>query len=52
MRGVVTWVTKTYNNISILITESGVADSGTSLQDDIRVDNIKVREMLKTKYLF
>lgn len=41
MRGLVSWVSKTYNNISIIITENGVSDNGSSTQDDIRLDYIK-----------
>lgn len=43
MRGLVQWVSKTYNNISIIITENGMPDDGKSLQDDVRVNFLKVR---------
>lgn len=41
MRGLVSWVSKTYKNISIIITENGVSDNGSTLQDNIRIDYIK-----------
>lgn len=43
MRGLVSWVSKTYNNISIIITENGMSDDGSSLEDDARIDQIRVR---------
>lgn len=51
MRGLVSWVSKTYHNISIIITENGVSDKGTTLQDDVRIDQIKVSLALKKKNL-
>lgn len=41
MRGLVSWVSKTYNNIPMIITENGVSDNGSSLDDDIRINFIK-----------
>lgn len=32
------WVKKTYNNPEIFVTENGVADDGTSLDDNIRIN--------------
>lgn len=49
MRGLVSWVSKTYHNISIIITENGVSDKGTTLQDDVRIDQIKVSLAFKKK---
>lgn len=40
MRGLVKWVSKTYNNISIIITENGFSENGTTLQDDGRTEYI------------
>lgn len=42
MRGLITWVSRSYNNISILITENGYSDDGSTLEDDARVNQIKV----------
>lgn len=40
MRGLVSWVTKTYNRIPIIITENGVSDSGT-VDDAIRIEYLR-----------
>ncbi|XP_072377281.1 myrosinase 1-like [Diabrotica undecimpunctata] len=37
----VKWVSKTYNNIPIIITENGYPDDGSTLEDDKRISYIK-----------
>lgn len=43
MRGQLNWVSKTYNNMPMIITENGYSDHTGTLQDDDRIDQIKVR---------
>lgn len=43
MRGQLKWISKTYNNFPMIITENGYSDSTGTLQDDDRIDQIKVR---------
>ncbi|CAG9833414.1 unnamed protein product [Diabrotica balteata] len=38
LRKLLNWIKITYGNIPILITENGVSDDGSSLEDDARVD--------------
>lgn len=38
----VEWISETYGKIPIIITENGVSEDGTSLQDDIRIEQIQV----------
>ncbi|XP_018573208.1 myrosinase 1-like isoform X3 [Anoplophora glabripennis] len=37
MRKILNWLKKTYNNPKIIITENGIADDGSTLEDDQRV---------------
>lgn len=58
MGKLVKWVTKTYGKIPIIITENGMPDDGTSLQDDIRIEQIRVSKKYswsiinKIKYIY
>lgn len=36
------WISKTYHGIPIIITENGMSDNGTSLADDLRIEQIQV----------
>ncbi|XP_019875746.2 myrosinase 1-like isoform X1 [Aethina tumida] len=38
MRKLLVWIKDTYNNPEIMITENGISDNGTTLQDDFRIN--------------
>lgn len=46
------WIKDTYNDPEIFITEMGVADDGTSLDDDQRICYYKVSIMHTTRLCF
>lgn len=49
MRGLLRWVSKTYNKVPIIITENGISDTNSDLVDDFRIDQLKV-SVYKTWY--
>ncbi|CAG9860118.1 unnamed protein product [Phyllotreta striolata] len=38
MRKILNWVNKNYEGLPIIVTENGVSENGTTLEDDVRID--------------
>jgi len=49
LRRLIAWISKTYDNPPVIVTENGISDAGETLQDDMRIDYYRtyINEVLK-----